>query len=115
MSEARRRLIAAPMQRVFERAEPATMAVISAYTDPIMIGLILVGWGADIVRKVRERKAAAAAGEPPPAAAPGGDGRVQHAEDPEPPTVDAERLEPVPVEQLRRAQPLIRPSDGGAG
>jgi hypothetical protein len=103
------------MQRMFERAEPATMAVIATYTDPIMVGLIVLGWGADIIRTVRERKASAAPAEALPGAVPGGDGREAHVEDPGAPTVDSERLETVPVEQLRRTQPLVRPSDEGAG
>lgn len=80
MSEPERVVMSDPMQRMFERASPETLAVISVYMDPLAFGIGFIAWLARIWREVREESEGderPGPGAPPaePGPLPGGDGR----------------------------------------
>jgi hypothetical protein len=105
-----------PLQRMLERADPATVEAVAVYADPLQCGMGLLAWIARVVRTVSERTA----GEEGPPTGPSPDQPV------EPPSPDGHkeleseqlgeelggprevRIIKVPAEMLRRPQPGIR-------
>jgi hypothetical protein len=107
-----------PLQRMLERADPATVEAIAVYADPLQCGMGFLAWGARVLRTVSERSAGEEGppgGPPPPpdqpAVPPDGDGHKE---------LESEhlgeelggprevRIVAVPPEMLRRPQPGIR-------